>query len=138
MVIAAGSLNAEVKKGYMKPIFTVSTRKSAIFPDTPAIADVIKISPDNLKLLKLHSDAFGSARPLFGPPGMDPAKVEYLREGWMKMMALKGLQRHVKTRTGAWEKPLSGAEVEKVIKEIMSTPQSEVDELQALLKKYVR
>jgi len=138
MVLNASTVKAEVDKGYVKAIANIAFTKTKIFPDTPAVSDALKLSPDNEKLLKIYTAAFRAGKTLFAPPGMPDDRLQFLRAGFDKMMANKGFQDHAATRYTVFETPSPGKDVEAMVKEVLAIPQADIDKLNQVTNKYVK
>jgi len=138
MVMAAGSTGAERDKGFVKGIVTVGPDTTPLFEGIPAMTEAVKMSPEKAELLNIFAGAFKAERVLFGPPGIDEAKVKYLRESWNKMMELKGFQRHAKARYKVLAPPSKGEDVEKMILALNNMPKTQVDMMSQLIETYVK
>ncbi|MBI2960704.1 MAG: hypothetical protein HYY28_10345 [Betaproteobacteria bacterium] len=138
MVFTSNSTDKEVKKGVTKALATVAYVGSPLLPGVKPVSELLKLSPEQQRILKVYDAAFKSGRVLLGPPGMDPAKVEYLRKKIVELFKSKGYQAMAKTVFGYWEDPVVGKDLEKLIQELQAMPKADVDLMNRLAKKYIK
>jgi tripartite-type tricarboxylate transporter receptor subunit TctC len=138
MVFTSSSMMREDKKGVTKTLATVSYSTSPLLPGVKPVSQLLKLTPQQSRILKLYAAAFRSGRVLLGPPGMDPAKVQYLRTKIVELFKSKAYQGLAKSVFGYWEDPLIGKDVEKLIEEVQATPKADVELMNRLAKKYIK
>lgn len=138
MVFTSSSMLREDKKGVTQTLATVSDRTSPLLPGVKPVSQLLKLTPKQQRILKLYAAAFKSGRVLLGPPGMDPAKVQYLRTKIVELFKSKAYQGLAKTVFGYWEDPMIGKDVEKLIEEVQATPKADVDLMNQLAAKYIK
>jgi tripartite-type tricarboxylate transporter receptor subunit TctC len=138
MVFSANSIQKEVKKGVMKPLATVSYDATPLLPGVKPVTEQLTLNPEQKRLLNVYAAAFKTGRVILGPPGMDPAKVQYLRTKVAELFNSKGYKAMANNVFGYWEKPMLGPELEKLIKEVQATPKEDVDLMLRLEKKYIK
>jgi len=138
MVFSSNSMMREDKKGVTKTLATVSYSTSPLLPGVKPVSQLLKLAPDQERILKVYAAAFKSGRVLLGPPGMDPAKVQYLRTKIVELFKSKAYQGLAKTVFGYWEDPVVGSDLEKLVEEVQATPKADVDLMNRLAKKYIK
>jgi len=138
MVFSANSIMKEEKKGVTKALATVDYQASPLLPGVKPVSQQLKLTPEQDRILKLYASAFRTGRVLMGPPGMDPAKVEYLRTKTLELFRSKGYKVLANTVFGYWEEPMAGKDVEKLIAEVQATPKADVELMQQLAKKFIK
>jgi tripartite-type tricarboxylate transporter receptor subunit TctC len=83
-------------------------------------------------VLRLISAPATIGRPLFGPPGMPDARVATLRKAFDDMVKDKGfLDEAARERLDI--NPVSGADLAKIVSEIVATPKPIADRLAAII-----
>lgn len=138
MVFSSNSMMREDEKGVTKTLATVSYSTSPLLPGVKPVSQLLKLAPEQERILKVYAAAFKSGRVILGPPGMDPAKVQYLRTKIVELFKSKAYQALAKTVFGYWEDPLVGKDVEKLIEEVQATPKADVDLMNRLAKKFIK
>jgi tripartite-type tricarboxylate transporter receptor subunit TctC len=104
-------------------------------PDYPTVplASELLTNPDDKALLAFVESVFFVALPVSGPPGMPADRVEILRRAFMKANADP-------TYIAEAEKlkldpsPLDGAQVEKIVADMSTTPAAVIDRYKAVIK----
>ena len=134
----SGSIKAEVDKGFLKPIANVGFVKSALFPDTPPISEVLTLTPEQEKLLNLYANAFKAGRVLLAPPGVPEDRLKFMQDSFAKMVELSGFQQHAKARYQVFEPPLLAKELTAVIQDVAATPEAEVARMGEIANKYIK
>ncbi|MFK8250854.1 Bug family tripartite tricarboxylate transporter substrate binding protein [Ancylobacter terrae] len=76
---AVASVQASLKAGDLKPILTISETPLASYPDVPTIMSEVK-TPEAREMAKNIIAIQSMNRTFFGPPNMDPAMVEAMRQ----------------------------------------------------------
>lgn len=137
-VIPAGSCKGEVDKGNVKAIVNIGFVKSPLFPDVPPLSEVIDLTPEQEKLLKLYTDGLKAGRVLAAPPGVPKDRIDFLRQAFDKLMVDKGVVKFAKARYKVFEPHIPGAEYAEIVKGMTTTPQADIDKLKALIDKYVK
>jgi tripartite-type tricarboxylate transporter receptor subunit TctC len=103
-------------------------------PDLPDIPTLIDLSrnDDERKMTRLVTSPAVTGRPFAAPPKTPKARVEELRAAFSAMVKDAGYQADMKKRKRMMG-PLSGAAMEKLTAEIMSTPKPLVDKVRLIL-----
>ena len=139
LVFSANSMILEADKGIVKNLCTVTAGKiSPLLPDVKPVGQLLTLNDEQKRVLKVYEAAFKTARVFCGPPGMDPAMLEYLRVKTIEMTKSKGYTRLAKSIFGYWEDPVVGKDLENVIKDVQATSKADVDLMNSLQKKYVK
>jgi len=138
MVFTGDSMKKEQDKGIVKNLCAVSNVAHPLVPEAKPVAELLQLTPDQLKIIKLYAAAFKSARPFIGPPGMDPAMVDYLRQGMKKIIEHKSYQAIAKKVFGYVDEPIIGEDLVKLIQDLAATPKADLDLFDSLHKKYIK
>jgi tripartite-type tricarboxylate transporter receptor subunit TctC len=137
-VFSMGSVKAEVDKGFLKPpLLCLGKERSAFYPDTPTILELIKPSGEDQKLLDIYLPLVGG-RLLYGPPGIPEDRVKFLRDAVIKINKLRGFQRMAKLRWGVVVPPTPGNEVAGIMAKYATTPPADVAKFNETIAKYIR
>jgi len=131
-------LKGAIDKGWMKkPFATLSHKRSAFFPDTPAVTELVKLTPEQDGLLTTMENISGG-KIFFAPPGTPPDRVQFLREAFDKLMKLQPFVKQAKLRFEVWSPPLSGEETERMVKNLASVPEKDVATLIKLVDQHLK
>jgi hypothetical protein len=136
-VIAAGSGNEEVNKGYVKPILTVDIRRAGAYPDLAAIGEVVELTDTQEAMLTLYASAFSGAKGLQTQAAVPKERVDYLREVFAKLMEHDGVQKQTISRAGAWDEPLLAKDIDDIVALVKSAPAEVISGLDTLLETYM-
>ena len=101
-------------------VLQLALQKHEDLPDVPLLMD-LPTTPQNKAALKLIASRQSIARPFAAPPGLPPERVAALRAGFDATMKDPQFLAEAK-RLDLEVRPVSGAEVEKLIKEIYASP----------------
>ncbi len=109
----------------------IGLQKAKDLPDAPLLMDLAKNEEDRaaLKLLSAPPDI---GRPVFAPPGVPAERVRALRDAFDATMKDAAFLEAAK-REGLDIDPVSGEQLQKIVSEILSTPQAVRDRLAALI-----
>lgn len=98
----------------------ISMKRSKLFPDAPAAAELIK-DPKKRKVLQLALAPTGMDRPILAPPGVPAERIAALRAAFSKTMKDPGfLKDAARLKLELDEVP--GPEVAKIVAEAYDTP----------------
>ena len=106
--------------------------RSPQLPDAPTALEVAETERQKAIIRFLYAPE-AVARPIVAPPGVPPARVEILRQGFMDTMADKAFLAEA-DKLGLDINPTPGAQLAKIISMISQTPPDIVEEARALLK----
>jgi tripartite-type tricarboxylate transporter receptor subunit TctC len=115
LTFTSNSIRGEADKGNVKPMATVSDRTSPLLKKTKPVSELLDLNAQQRRVLDVYQAGFKAGRVLMGPPGMDPAKLAYLRETMKKMFDSVGYQRLAKKVFGYWDDPVMGEDLEKLV-----------------------
>ena len=123
------------KKGFVRNIIQTGRKRDAKLPDTPTVWELMDRykTPEagrRLANVVLASGALG--RPMLGTPGIPPDRVKMLRDAFDATMKDSEFLADLDKRQFDLD-PQPGAELEKVVKEIMSQPPDTIARMKKLL-----
>ncbi len=123
------------EKGYVKspPLVAVWPERVYIWPNTPTITEMVKLTPEQENIFKLYL-ALKSCKLIFGPPGMPKDRVDFVQQTVDKMLSDEACLNQMKKVFKVWLKPMSGKEVTQEMKNLKVISKGDVDAVQALLK----
>ncbi len=111
-----------IKEGKINFIVQVALKKASDLPDVPLLIE-FATNEDDRNLLKLLSAPSTVGRPFFTTPDTLKGRVEALRLGFDATMKDPDFLEEAK-RQGLDIEPSSGADLEKVVNDILSTPKA--------------
>jgi tripartite-type tricarboxylate transporter receptor subunit TctC len=123
------------KKNFVRSIAQSGQKRDARLPDTPTIYELMdqyKTSEQARRVATviLAGGMFG--RPMVGPPGIPPDRLKILRDA--AMSALKDPELKVEAEKRNYElDPVSGADMERLAKEVMSQPPPVLERMKKVL-----
>ena len=123
------------KKGFVRNIIQTGKKRDAKLPETPTIWELMDKyrTPEASRRLATVVLAAGSlGRPMLGTPGIPPDRVKILRDAFDATMKDKEFLADLDKRQFDLD-PASGAELEKIAKEIMNQPPEIIARLKKLL-----
>ena len=123
------------KKGFVRNIIQTGKKRDRKLPDTPTVWELMDKykTPEasrRLASVMLASGALG--RPMLAPPGLPAERVKILREAFNKTMEDKEFLTDVDKR-GFDLDPVSGDELEKIVREVMAQPADVIARMKKLL-----
>ena len=98
----------------------LSLSKHPDLPDVPLVIDLAK-TEEQKQILKLIFARQVMGRPYLAPPGVPKDRVEALRKAFMDTMKDKEFLAEAE-KAQLEIKPVTGAEIEKLVKEVYQTP----------------
>ena len=130
--------SVEAKKGFVKPVCSMTFKRTAWYPDVPSLAELAgTLTPDQEDMIRFL-EALVAGKSFFGPPGVPADRLEYLRRNFDKIMKYEGFLKQVKVRWSIWQTPMTGEQLEKDIKTVLSMPQEKIEATRKLVEKYVK
>jgi tripartite-type tricarboxylate transporter receptor subunit TctC len=135
--LQASSGIEDVNKGFVRPFCSMTLDRRAWYPETPAIAELVKISPQQTEMLEFI-ETLEDGKSFYGPPGISADKLNYLRRSFDKIMVQEGFLEQVKVRWPIWEKPMTGEELEADVKKVLSMPLEKITAIRELVQKYTK
>jgi tripartite-type tricarboxylate transporter receptor subunit TctC len=107
----------------------LSLSKHPDLPDVPLVMDFAK-TDEQRQILKMVFARQVMGRPYVAPPNLPADRVATLRQAFMDTMADKDLLAEA-DKTGLEINPVSGADVEKLVRDIYATPPGIVERAKA-------
>ena len=138
LVFSANSMKLEQSKGIVKVLCTVADKTSPLLPGVEPLPTLLELNEEQQRMYKMYAANFKTGRVLMGPPGMDPAMVEYLRVKSLELFNSKGYQAVAKKVFGFWEDPVIGEDVDKMIADVAATSKADIEFMDNLHKKYMK
>ncbi len=120
-----------LKSGKLRLLAQVGLKQEAGYEHVPLLTSFAR-NDDERAMLKLISSRSAIGRPIAAPPGVPPARVAALRQAFVDTMNDPEFKADVKKRRllNAWR---SGAEVERVMADMLATPKALIDRTRATL-----
>jgi tripartite-type tricarboxylate transporter receptor subunit TctC len=123
------------KNGVVFNPFQTGRQRDSRLADVPTLYELMDRyksteSARRLATVILANGALG--RPIFTSPGTPPERVKILREAYEKMLKDPAFLDDIKKKKFELE-PISGAELEVIVKEVMNQPAEVIDRLKKLL-----
>jgi|LauGreDrversion4_2_1035121.scaffolds.fasta_scaffold49339_2 tripartite-type tricarboxylate transporter receptor subunit TctC len=109
-----------VKDGSLVILVQNSLAKHPDLPDVPVVMDIAKTEEER-QMLRLVLGPQKMGRPIMGPPGIPPARLEALRRAFDKTMKDPDFLREAE-RAQLEISPITGEEMEKIIVDAYKTP----------------
>jgi tripartite-type tricarboxylate transporter receptor subunit TctC len=130
------SVNALTKRGWVadnkvKILYTIATERPAELPDTPTVVELVS-GERNRAVMKLLTSIPDIGLTIIGTPGIPADRVAALREAFAKTVRTPDFVQFIGT-LDVEVQPLSGAEVESMVREVASAPAEVVDALKAAI-----
>jgi tripartite-type tricarboxylate transporter receptor subunit TctC len=121
-----------IEKGMARVLFQGGSEPNPALKSVPSILDLAKTDEQRQSIRFLYAgQAIG--RPFVAPPGLPPERLKMLRAAFDATMADTQFREEAK-KLKLDVDPLSGAELEKVIRDIYATPKDIVDKVSDLIK----
>lgn len=114
----------------IRPLYTVSLERHPDLPDVPAIVEFTD-DPEDRQLLALLGATSTVGRSLVGTPEMPAERVEALRQAFERMLDDPDFQADLDRRHLGLD-PLSGAELDALLAELVATPPDLIARMNAL------
>jgi tripartite-type tricarboxylate transporter receptor subunit TctC len=122
----------EVKDGRLVALSQIGVTRDPRLPDAPLLTELVKDDPQKEAAARFVSLALMQTRSLAVPPGVPDERVAILRNAFDHVI-------HDPEFIGAAEKagidldPVSGADVQKAVQQVLSTPKETIDQVRVLL-----
>ena len=123
------------KKGFVRPILQTGKKRDRLVPNVPSIyelMDQLKTPEDTRKVatVLLAPAVFG--RPMVATPGVPPDRIKMLRDAYEQSLKDPALLEELKKRRWSVD-AVSGEELAKLAKEVVSQPPDVVEQMMKLL-----
>ena len=139
LVASTTAMSQEQAKGNIKILCTISDQPCPLFPDVKPLPELLDISGEQQqRMFDLYKAIFKAGRVVMGPPGMDPAMVDYLREKMPELFNSKGYQALAKQVFGFWEDPVMGEAVRSMVVDVTKTSQADIEFMESLHERYIK
>jgi tripartite-type tricarboxylate transporter receptor subunit TctC len=123
------------KKGFVRNLYQTGRKRDPRLADTPTLYELMDRykTPENGRRLATVILANGTlGRPIFTSPGTPPDRVKILREAYEKMLKDPAFLDDIKKKKFELD-PISGEELEVIVKEVMTQPPEIIERLKRLL-----
>ena len=123
------------KKGFVRNLYQTGRKRDPRLADVPTLYEIMDRhkTPENGRRLATVILANGTlGRPIFTSPGTPPDRVKVLREAYAKMLKDPAFVDDIKKKKFELD-PISGEELEVMVKEVMTQPPEIIDRLKKLL-----
>ncbi|MBI4320883.1 MAG: hypothetical protein HY675_20515 [Chloroflexi bacterium] len=139
LISTPGSVRDGVTKGFAKPPFVIlDFKRTDAFPDAPTLPEVLKLSSEQERILRVFASIVDQSRVVFATPGIPEDRVVFLRESFDKIMEkpdfLQQIQKFYTPWTGATKGKDLGVEMQK----IMAVPKQEITKIDEIVNRYVK
>lgn len=116
----------------MSVLVQLSLSKHADLPDVPLVTDLAK-TPEQKAMLRLVFARQVIGRPFAGPPGIPSDRLAALRKAFLDTQKDKQFLEEA-TKSQLEITPVSGEQIDELVREAYATPKEIVDKVAALLK----
>lgn len=132
------TLRDNVQKGLTKAGLALDSDRSLYFPDTPTVAELMKLSAEQTNLFKTYV-AFKAGQAFWLPPGVSQDRVDFVRNVFDKIVASQGFVERAKAAWTIVPPAISGKDYSTQMNDILAvaTP-ARLAELQKLADKRIR
>jgi tripartite-type tricarboxylate transporter receptor subunit TctC len=125
---------ASIEAGLIKPMFVLATERDPLAPDVPAITELVKLSGEDLPLVKLWGTAFVASNLIVASPGIPEDRLEFFRSLANKWVQDEGFRNEINAvATYSVSIYLTGDEVAKAMLNMASA----LDEFQAIFAELI-
>lgn len=136
--MSMGVFDKAITKGFTRPPFvTLDYKRSAWFPDTPTLPEVVNLSPEQEKLFGVFT-SLANGKPVFAPPGVPADRAKFMRDAFNKMMKIKAFNRQLKLRFKVLSKPFTAEKLASEIERSLSVPAAGKAQANKLIEKYLQ
>lgn len=132
----AAGVVMQSKQGFCKPLCVLSTKRSPLLPNTPAVTEIIKLTPDQQTWLSFF-EYLPQGNSFFVRDGIPVERVKFLQDAFDKIIAMPRFQTQMKTTFGEQSEALSGKDVTALVNKLLAVPQEAVDRFLSETNKYM-
>jgi tripartite-type tricarboxylate transporter receptor subunit TctC len=133
---AAGVIK-RVQQGIVKPpLVVLSDKRSPHFPNTPAVPEAIKLTPEQRTWLSFFRYV-PQGTSIFVRDGVPEDRVKFLREAFDNIVAIPALKTQMTNYFGSWSEPIFGKDLAAEVAELANIPEATVDAFIAATDKYM-
>jgi tripartite-type tricarboxylate transporter receptor subunit TctC len=123
------------KKNYVRVVVQFGTKREPRLADVPTIYELMdqhKTADAGKRLTRVILVAATLGRPIAATPGIPPDRLKLLRDAYQK--TLKDPELIAETKRQRWDiDPLTGEEMEKLSKEVMTQPKDVIERMKWVL-----
>ncbi len=137
-LLSAEPLKTWLKTGFIRVLAHSGRERHSAFPDASTVwelAQKYQIAKEELEFIKVVMAAPEFGRPFVAPPGIPKDRLEILRESFLKTMKDPEFLAEA-AKVGLEINPKSGAELERLAREVMGTSPHMVKRLEKLLEEW--
>lgn len=123
------------KKGFVRNIIQTGKKRDSKLPDTPTVwelMDKYKTPEPSRRLASVMLASGALGRPMLAPPGVPADRVRILRDAFNRTMEDKEFLADLDKRNFDLD-PVTGEELEKIVKEVMAQPPDIIARMKKLL-----
>ena len=131
------TLPKAVAEGKLIPLIQIGLKKDRDLPETPLFLDVVKGDADREPVARFLSLTTAVSRPLAAPPGVPDERVALLRKAFDETMTDPEFLAEAQ-RLSIDIDPMTGAQVQDAVRQILATPQDVIARTQAALEGRLR
>jgi tripartite-type tricarboxylate transporter receptor subunit TctC len=110
-----------MQSGKAKIVMQFGLERVPSLPDVPSLIELVK-NKDDEQMLRFLLMKFEMHRPIYGPPSIPKDRLAALRNAFDKAVVDPDFMEEAR-KMGLELRPLSGAPIEKMVDEIMETPE---------------
>ena len=118
-----------IRDGKVVLLYQLALKKHPELPNVPLITDLAK-NPDDRRMIRIALVRQEMGRPYLAPPGTPAARVTALRAAFDRMLTDPAFLAEAKRRRLEIVNPMSGAEIDALLKEAHAAPKPVLDRLQ--------
>jgi tripartite-type tricarboxylate transporter receptor subunit TctC len=119
-----------IKNNLVDVILQLTLVKSPELPDVPSVMDVVK-DDESRQALALEFGDLAMGRPVVGPPDVPDQRTDALRRAFDETMKDPAFLQDAKQSSIDID-PMTGEDLEKVLRQILAAPKSVVDKVAAI------
>ncbi len=121
-----------IRAGEVVPIMQAGLKRNKELADVPLIQELLD-DPASRRVLEYGSLVSGIGRALLAPPGLPAERIAYLRAVFDKMVSDKEMI-ELATKRGLELDPTPGAEVQKIVDQIIKAPKELIEKAASAMK----
>ena len=122
----------EVKEGKLVALSQIGVTRDPRLPNAPLLTELVKDDPQKEAAARFISLALTQTRSLAAPPGVPDDRVAILRKAFDQVIRDPEFI-DAAEKIGIDLDPVSGADVQKAVQQVLSTPKETIDQVRALL-----
>ena len=127
------TLPRAVAEGKLIPLIQIGLKKDRDLPDTPLFLEAVQGDGERQAVARFLSLTTADSRPLAAPPGVPEERVALLRRAFDATMKDPDFLAEAQ-RMSVDMDPMTGAEVQEAVRQILATPREVIARTQAALE----